>query len=119
AGDRIMDATARLLAPKKAPAATIDRPRNDRGGDNRKNSRDVGKNGIASSRQKAVQPPMGKGMANPSRVKSDAPAGKPDGSRRGRPQNGSRRGPPEQPRRDSQKDSTEQESLMKPYYLND
>ncbi|MEG0597485.1 MAG: DEAD/DEAH box helicase, partial [Oscillospiraceae bacterium] len=130
AGDRIMDATARLLAPRKPAAQPAERPqhsdRRPQHGerDNRKNNRDVGVGGIASTRQKAVQPPMAKGMSNPTHAPK-APEGKfapkpgmksQNNRRGGRPQGGGRRPPEVTLRNGSQKDSTEQASLMKPYY---
>ncbi|MCC8121948.1 MAG: DEAD/DEAH box helicase [Oscillospiraceae bacterium] len=87
AGERIMDATARLLS-SRAPA-----------------NRDTGRTGAPQARQNGQQ-----GTRKQQRPASGGAA------RRGR--GDQRRSKPEL-RRSNQKDSTEQPSLMKPYYLND
>ena len=112
ASDTIMDATARLLAPRKPLA----RPEGER-------RRDKAPQPEAASRKE------GKGRRQP-RKQDNLPAEKPAKSSRGTPpaREGKKRGagrgrggrPPEITlRSNGQKDSTEQPSLMKPYYLSD
>ena len=118
-GDVILDATARLLAPRPR---TLSRPAAPRREEEKK----------ASRKKKAQAQPKQEKKAKeqaPAKPKKEKKAEKPaprqeqpkdsgsreDSRRRSR---GRRNGPPEMMfRRDSQKDSTEQPSLMKPYYM--
>ncbi len=124
--DVIMDATARLLAPRRSLLSSI----LPKGGEK---DRKQGKKGTKKAQQpkaeekKAQQPKeekKGKQVQKAAKVKQEPPkktapasqqkkkgSGKPP--RRDRPQGM----PPEPPRKDRPKDSTEQASLMKPYYL--
>lgn len=107
AGDVIMDATARLLAPRtrtaQAPAARQE-------GQGRRRGQGQGKQ-AQPQQVKAAQSPR-----KPQEKKAPAPAAKTSGQKnRG---HGRRGGPPEIVlRTGNQKDSTEQPSLMKPYYI--
>ncbi len=94
AGDHVMDATARLLAPKPRPVSQNTPPENRSSNGQRKDTR--------APRQDAGR----KGPRTPEKAAS------PDKNRE-------RRRPPmpQEPNRHT-KDSTEQESLMKPFYLN-
>lgn len=95
AGDTIMDATARLLAPRSRPAGEKRT--------NRDNNR---------GRQKKSTPPAPEPILAPKRASgAPVPTQKTNRSRR------NQRGTPPDLRRSSQKDSTEQPSLMKPYYI--
>jgi len=132
AGDVVMDATARLLAPKR-PAQSQQQPR--QGGSGRSDSPRRQGQGKDTSRQKAAQQPrqgreersprqkqgQGRAQSQPQApqkpkapVQPEAPKEHKKGKSRGR------RGPLEVTLRlGSQKDSTEQQgSLMKPYYFN-
>ena len=124
-GDVILDATARLLAPrsrtlsrpaaprreeekkaprkkKAAPQASPDRPRQEQKAQEQAPARPRKEKRTEKSAAPRQEPPKGDGRREDSRRRS-----------RGR-----RNGPPEMMfRRDSQKDSTEQPSLMKPYYM--
>ena len=124
--DVIMDATARLLAPRRSLLSSI----LPKGGEK---DRKQGKKGTKKAQQpkaeekKAQQPKeekKGKQVQKAAKVKQEPPkktapasqqkkkgSGKPP--RRDRPQGM----PPEPPRKNQPKDSTEQASLMKPYYL--
>ena len=120
--DVIMDATARLLAPRRSPLVP------SRGGSGRKESpARAGRGQEGRESRPAAQP----GQARRQKAKSRAgqqtehkgaspkapPEQKPGGKKRpSRPDK--RRSQPPEPRRNGQpKDSTEQHSLMKPYYL--
>ena len=141
--DVIMDATARLLAPRRpsAPVRAADRTEH---GQERRGSRRRGKRKSAAEHAQDPLPQLqleplpvkneeksqGRGTskhkkaaksarpASPSKGERSAPApqqkkrGEGKHSRRDRP-----RGMPPEPRRSQTKDSTEQPSLMKPYYL--
>jgi ATP-dependent RNA helicase RhlE len=104
ASDRIMDATARLLAPRPRPAAA---------------SAPTANAPVQKPVQgKPHQAPSGNRQApSGSRQAQPRPNGRPGQTRGGQ----QRRGGPRTPEltRSNQKDSTEQESLMKPYYWND
>ena len=118
AGDHIMDATARLLAPRKST---------------------LGREGSAASRRAAPRKrrrgnaggegePRAAGKEKPQRAAAPAEAGRKKRSEAGesktRPaarspkkHRGGPRGPIEPMKSNRTKDSTEQHSLMKPYYL--
>ncbi|EDN01772.1 DEAD/DEAH box helicase [Pseudoflavonifractor capillosus ATCC 29799] len=118
-GDVILDATARLLAPKPR---TLSRPTAPRREEDRK----------APRKKKAQAQPKQEKKAKeqaPAKPKKEKKAEKPaprqeqprDSGRREEKKHRSRsrrNGPPDMMfRRDNQKDSTEQPSLMKPYYM--
>ncbi len=109
--DVILDATARLLAPHRGAAGAQETPASGRSKHRRKKKAvpTVPEQEIRLPHARTKQPKQG------TKNRSDRPArgeGKP---RRGKDQ--VRRGlPPEPPRRC--KDSTEQPSLMKPFYIN-
>ena len=116
AGDHIMDATTRLLAPRK-PLNMQDSPLSHRSAPrNRRKER----RGEKEPRVEAVQtkekakaksaPPAAKKAEEP--VSSKKKSARPDRRRDRGP-----RGPIEPMRSNRVKDSTEQKSLMKPYYL--
>ena len=113
AGDHIMDATARLLAPRK-PLSTQESTSSHRASRNRRKERHGEKapqveTSVSSKKAKAAP-------AAKKKAEDLAPAKKkvrrPDHRRSRGP-----RGPMEPMRHDRVKDSTEQKSLMKPYYL--
>ncbi len=117
--DVIMDATARLLAARRVtltPTPSV--PEKKEGQSKRRRSR---KKPSAQS----AQPPKaaegrgegrkGSAVQGTGRAQESKPA-PPSQKRRGRSDAG-RRGMPVEPRRSQHKDSTEQPSLMKPYYL--
>ena len=116
AGDHIMDATARLLAPRK-PLNMQDSPLSHRSAPR---SRRKERRGEKEPRVEAVQtkekakaksaPPAAKKAEEP--VSSKKKSARPDRRRDRGP-----RGPIEPMRSNRVKDSTEQKSLMKPYYL--
>ena len=111
AGDTIMDATARLLAPRRgAKAPETPRPQQGREGERRKKK-------PAQTQQPPRQAKAQSGQQAPQKPKAQ-PAAKDARRRNGR--GGGRRGPMEVTLRlGNQKDSTErQDSLMKPYYFN-
>ena len=125
--DVIMDATARLLAPRRSLLANIlpDKPQKQRDQKQKKQSEPKKKNKAEESpkkeepkrkeepkKKKASKPdqPSQKAQKKARQEKKAAPA--PQKVKKTRPQRGGR--PPE-PRKT--KDSTEQASLMKPYYL--
>ena len=118
-GDVILDATARLLAPKPR---TLSRPAAPRREEEKK----------APRKKKAQAQPKQEKKAKeqaPAKPRKEKKAEKPaprqeqpkDSGRREekkRRSRGRRNGPPDMMlRRDNQKDSTEQPSLMKPYYM--
>ena len=121
-GDTIMDATARLLAPKprtdvgrddsaRRPSA---RPSVGRDDSSRRERQD--KQGVNPQKARRTDPKPQKGgeSAKPAAPKMPFSQKKNNDRNRGR-----RGGPPEvQLRMGSQKDSTEQQSLIKPYYIN-
>ena len=107
ASDTIMDATARLLAPRKLSRRTEQERRREKS--------------LPGKEQKPEKPNRKerRGQAKPQPAPS--PVSAPLGGRKKRG-SGGRRGsrPPEVTiRSNGQKDSTEQPSLMKPYYLSD
>ena len=113
ASDVIMDATARLLAPRKA----VQPPKHAKPA-----KAQAPKHAAAEVRQEPAKKRKNKKKANP-QPEPAQPAHKPakQGEKRKRSGGRGRSGrPPEVVlRSNGQKDSTEQPSLMKPYYLND
>ena len=117
AGDHIMDATARLLAPRKPVSA----PESHREGSRRSAPRSRKRGGHdatprqAPARTEAPQNAKGGHSAHSDRKTAPTAGGsrRPD-RRRSR---GGPRGPIEPMKSSRTKDSTEQHSLMKPYYL--
>ena len=129
-GDAIMDATARLLAPRRDAASAQNRPAERpkrRQGDSNPPRQKKGQERQESGQRRQD----GRGKPAPNRTRGEQKASpSPRPERRGqegksRPANSTRspgrgRGPIEPTLRPStQKDSTEHESLMRPYYLND
>ena len=118
-GDVILDATARLLAPKPR---TLSRPAAPRREEEKKAPRKKKVQAQPKQEKKAKE-------QAPAKPKKEKKAEKPaprqeqpkdSGSRedKKRRSRGRRNGPPDMMfRRDNQKDSTEQPSLMKPYYM--
>ena len=130
AGDRIMDATARLLAPRRPvqPVTVTPAPKEERQEDSGKKRRRKKKKAVQvpapQLKQDKVQqskPKQDKAKQAKSakrkpvqEKKSAAPkAEQPAPRKKERPRR------QEQPARSRTKDSTEQKSLMKPYYLSD
>ena len=116
AGDHIMDATARLLAPRK-PLSVQESPLSHRSAPR---SRRKERRGEKEPRVETVQTKdKGKVKAVPSapKKKEEPVSGKKKNSRPDRRRNRGPRGPIEPMRSNRVKDSTEQKSLMKPYYL--
>ena len=116
-GDHIMDATARLLAPRKPVSA----PESHRGGSRRSAPRSRKRGGHdatprqAPARTEAPQNAKGGHSAHSDRKTAPTAGGsRRPGRRRSR---GGPRGPIEPMKSSRTKDSTEQHSLMKPYYL--
>ena len=113
AGDHIMDATARLLAPRK-PLASQEGSAASRPSRNRRKERHGEKapqtEAAISSKKSKATPKKKAEESTPAKKKSSAR--RPDHRRSRGP-----RGPMEPMRHDRVKDSTEQKSLMKPYYL--
>ena len=101
ASDIIMDATARLLAPRK-PLPRLEK-----------------KEGRKDKRPKEQQPPQKQSKAQKKQA-AQSPIPAPKGGRKKHGGRGRSGRPPEVVlRTNGQKDSTEQPSLMKPYYLSD
>ena len=116
AGDHIMDATARLLAPRK-PLSVQESPLSHRSAPR---SRRKERRGEKEPRVETVQTKdKGKVKAVPSapKKKEEPVSGKKKNSRPDRRRDRGPRGPIEPMRSNRVKDSTEQKSLMKPYYL--
>ena len=112
--DVIMDATARLLAPRKPVHAAPSSPRReeDHSGGRRRRKR-----GGAKASPKQEEPRTVLSAPKQADKKSaQAPAPKAE-SRKNRRERSRRIGKPEESLRPHPKDSTEQPSLMKPYYL--
>ncbi len=120
--DTIMDATARLLAPRRSLLSSLlPRPaeKSQHQGKKKQSGPQKAKQVKAEESKKARQ-------AKPEQVKKgrkpvqekQAPLKKTE-KKKGdsRPPRRDRRMPPEPPRKNQTKDSTEQASLMKPYYL--
>ena len=115
AGDRIMDATARLLAPRPGAAES------GSGGRRRRRSRKGGgedREAAQSRREKAPEQMPGKKKGEKAPAgESGSGQGKKDGQgKKGKSRRRDGRRPME-PQRPHTKDSTEQNSLMKPFYL--
>ena len=116
AGDHIMDATARLLAPRK-PLNMQDSPLSHRSASH---SRRKERRGEKEPRVEAVQiKEKGKAKSAPpvAKKKEEPVSGKKKSARPDRRRDRGPRGPIEPMRSNRVKDSTEQKSLMKPYYL--
>ena len=116
AGDHIMDATARLLAPRK-PLSVQESPLSHRSAPR---SRRKERRGEKEPRVETAQTKdKGKAKAVPSapKKKEEPVSGKKKNSRPDRRRDRGPRGPIEPMRSNRVKDSTEQKSLMKPYYL--
>ena len=116
AGDHIMDATARLLAPRK-PLNVQESPLSHRSAPR---SRRKDRRGEKEPRIETVQTKdKGKVKAAPPapKKKEEPVSGKKKNSRPDRRRDRGPRGPIEPMRSNRVKDSTEQKSLMKPYYL--
>ena len=132
--DTIMDATARLLAPRRSLLASIlpkggekspkqqpeqkkarQQPKQVKAEEPKKVKQPKAEESKRVKQSKADQPKGGKkpvrSRSEPVQRAAGQPA--PRGQRRDRP----RGMPPEPPRKNQPKDSTEQASLMKPYYL--
>jgi ATP-dependent RNA helicase RhlE len=112
AGNVIMDATARLLAPRPraaAPEKATDRRHGQSGKHTQKREGDLRKQHPAEHKEKAVSAPREHRAPEHKEKAAGAPR-EPRGRKRRSP-------PPVELRKSSQKDSTEQPSLMKPYYL--
>ena len=107
--DVIMDATARLLAPRtKAPVQAQPQPEKKGGKEAQKPAPPKPRQGKKNKQQGAPPKPAQEPVLPPSLSKKRRPR------RDGRPR------PVEAPlRTDRQKDSTQQKSLMRPYYLHD
>jgi len=104
AGDRIMDATARLLAPRRPvqPVAVTAPPKAEREeGKNRRRRKKKPAPSAPQHKQEKKQTPIAEIKAAAPKKEQHAPKKKP------------------RPSRSRTKDSTEQKSLMKPYYLSD
>ena len=118
ASDRIMDATARLLAPRPKAAARPSKARQESSGQAGRPKQQSQKGqtkaaGAQSAPAKRKDPQSVKeGPAAPQAAAPAASGGKKRARRTSRPR-------PVEPPRSHVKDSTEQPSLMKPYYLND
>ena len=112
--DVIMDATARLLAPRRIPLFSSPRPKTE---EKKKQSapqpkQAKGRQGRPADSRQEQPPRQAQKQQKPAKPAAQQPRTAAKPPRRDRP----RPAPPE-PRRTQPKDSTEQESLMKPYYL--
>ena len=117
AGDHIMDATARLLAPRKpvpAPESRREGSRRSAPRSRKHSSRDTGSR-QTPVKAEAPQNTRNGHSAHPDRKAASAPGGSRRSDRRR--SHGGPRGPIEPMKSSRTKDSTEQHSLMKPYYL--
>ena len=117
--DVIMDATARLLAPRRLTLSPVPpQGRQERSAPEKK-----GEKRRSKGRAQAAVPEKGEGQPKKAKKQSAAPqpASQPaPASRRQRARQdrqSGRRGAPQPPQRPHVKDSTEQPSLMKSYYL--
>ncbi|MGO5024298.1 DEAD/DEAH box helicase [Lawsonibacter sp. LCP25S3_G6] len=134
--DVIMDATARLLAPRRtSPSAARPAPQNPSHPENQGSRRKKKKHTSTPSKLPQLQLEQlpakgqegkghGKKAAKPARsvppTKGERPTPAPQMKKQGgakRARHDRPRGMPPEPRRSQTKDSTEQPSLMKPYYL--
>ena len=128
--DTVMDATARLLAPrrsllssilpkgeKKQPKKKAEEPRKAKAEQPGKAQTPV-KAKQSGKAQKSVRTEQQKKAQKPVKAKQEPPrkAAPPKKSGVSRSPRRDRRAPPEPPRKNQPKDSTEQASLMKPYY---
>ena len=116
AGDHIMDATARLLAPRK-PLNMQDSSLSHRSAPR---SRRKERRGEKEPRVEAVQTKekaKAKSAPPAAKKKEEPVSGKKKSARPDRRRDRGPRGPIEPMRSNRVKDSTEQKSLMKPYYL--
>ena len=129
--DTIMDATARLLAPKrsllssilpkgekKQPKKKAEEPRKARAEQPEKAQTPV-KAKQSGKAQKSARTEQLKKAQKPVKAKQEPPRKAAPSKKSGlsRSPRRDRRVPPEPPRKNQPKDSTEQASLMKPYYL--
>ena len=118
-GDVILDATARLLAPKPRTLSRPAAPRREeeKKAPRKKKAQAQPKQGKKAKEQAPAKPKKEKKAEKPApRQEQPKDSGSREDSRRR--SRGRRNGPPDVMfRRDSQKDSTEQPSLMKPYYM--
>ncbi len=128
AGDFIMDATARLLAPRRPVRMTpvISQPEPKEEKQSRKRRRSKKKSADAPKQEPAKKQPRqtSKETANKGAEKKPAPKkAEPPKAEQEQGKRAKRKGRPrreaEQPNRSRTKDSTQQKSLMKPYYLSD
>ena len=107
--DVVMDATARLLAPRRPLlSGLLPKPAEKK----KQPEQSKPKPQKAEEPQKAKRPRPKK-----SAKAEDAPTPQQRKKRAGKPQRRGRPMPPDPPRKNQPKDSTEQASLMKPYYL--
>ncbi len=117
--DTIMDATARLLAPKRSLLSSI----LPKGGDKQKKQPRQQKSRAQQPKKPArpEEPPREKKSQKAAQPKQEPPkkAAPAPQKKKGasKSQHRDRRTPPAPPRKNQPKDSTEQASLMKPYYL--
>ncbi len=121
-GDRIMDATARLLAPKKltlTPAPATQK-REEPPKQNKHNRRRKGKKPaqqVAGTQEQKQTSPKGEQKAAPAKQQPKQDRSVKQEPKRESARRDRRRGP-DVSGRSRTKDSTQQASLMKPYYLN-
>ncbi|MCI9155331.1 MAG: helicase, partial [Lawsonibacter sp.] len=119
--DTIMDATARLLAPKRSLLSSI----LPKGGEKAQKKQPEQKKkrakpeGPQKTRQSKPEQPKAKKGQKPAKQEPPKKAAPQQSKKKGSPKPPRRdyRMPPEPPRKNQPKDSTEQPSLMKPYYL--
>ena len=105
--DVIMDATARLLAPRRLTLTPVSRQQEEHREGERSGKKRRRRGGAKQSQQAQPAPRQPEQQSG-----AQKPAG--GGRKSGRRHS---RGMPEEPQRSHPKDSTEQHSLMKPYYL--
>ena len=123
AGERIMDATARLLAPRKVSRTPAPQPkREEPPGQSKNNRRRKGKKPAQTApvpgQEQKQTPPKAEKKPAPAKqqTKQEKPVKQTPKQERDR-RRSDRRGP-DVSGRSRTKDSTQQASLMKPYYLN-
>ena len=119
-GDRIMDATARLLATKplsgrKPAPANPPRPKDTQSGGNRNQRR--GRRQAPEGAKAPLVMPVQEGKKTLEQLKAAGKDTKKPLARGASRKVSRRKIPPAPPIRSHQKDSTEQPSLMKPYYI--
>ncbi len=129
AGDRIMDATARLLAPRRPVRPVVETvvPREETG-EKKKHPRKKQKpvSSVRAEKPRQDREERGRPQRKTAQAKKETtklvkPEQKQE-KNRPQPASGKQKEPSrrqEQPARSRTKDSTEQKSLMKPYYLSD